>query len=370
MIYSIILLLTTSVIASLFQNKCLYVDNRDLLLCGWQPSLKSARFDFFILLVLLSLYAGLRTRFNDTSSYIEDYIYNVNTGFLALKDVKFGEGVGFRIYKIIIKSLFGNNMFRYLTITSAITCWSVLAFLKKYSKDFALGAFLFVASTYYDFTMAAMRQNLAMAIGIWAIPLFLKKKTTKGILIILIAMSFHRMIILYAVAVALGTKVFGKTSLLLIVCAGVGAFAFDSVFETIAENTGYSVVEFAEGQGVNLLRAVVWAIPLLLALLHRNELDEKCDDYGKVFINLSFVGSFIMFLATLGGANLIGRTAYYFYPFYILSLCEIINESGNSLQQRNLRTLCFIGFTFFYIITSSSPLFVDPLKHTSILSLF
>ena len=76
--------------------------------------------------------------------------------------------------------------------------------------------FLFLAFTVYAFTAAAMKQTLATAIAIWAMPQFLSGKKLKATLIILLAMLIHPYVVIYFVAFFASKTIWDKKTFFMI----------------------------------------------------------------------------------------------------------------------------------------------------------
>jgi hypothetical protein len=325
------------------------------------------------LVILIVLYSGLRSRSNDTGNYIYGYLRGVSDNLFDIKDVLFSmeDGFGFTIYEIIVKAVFGSNYARFLTVTSLIICESNIKFFRRYSSDFSLAIFLFITTTYYSFTMAAVRQCLAMAIGIWAIPMFSNKKWFKGILVVLLAACIHQTSILYIFVIFLTSDIWNKRTNILIIVMVAIASRYDLFIATVANVTGYGE-EALLSDGTNIFRTFVWLVPVILSFIYRKKLNNDCNIMIKTVINLSEVGSVLMVLASFGAANLMGRAAFLFYPFFILALTETIDCSFEGKNHYIMRLLCMFGFLMYFIILSigTGGFFEDTLVHNSIWDLF
>ena len=110
-------------------------------------------------------------------------------------------------------------------------------------------------------------------------------------------------------------------------------------------------------------------MPTVLSFVYKNQINEISTPFNKLCINLMQIGSMCMVLAGIGGANLIGRTAYYFYPFFVLGYVEIVHVI--SINKRTpLKTFCYIGFGAFYFFMTVGSLFTDYMNHVGISALF
>lgn len=97
-----------------------------------------------LLIIYLSIFAGLRTHYNDTFTYMSSY-----KAMAAFPDIlsgfswKLGDNPGF----ILLNSLMKASGFRAQTFVlfySSLFTASAITFLKRYSENFTLSIFLFI----------------------------------------------------------------------------------------------------------------------------------------------------------------------------------------------------------------------------------
>lgn len=372
MFYSLMLILFAYVLASAVQNGSPFLEDRSRKRCGVVPVRFSEKMLYFLLVAGISLFSGLRSRYNDTGNYVFSYLYTIEPSLSSLSGLPFEDGIGFIVYETIVKILFGSNYARFLTVTAFITIGSFILFFRKYSSNFSVAVYLLITTTFYSFTMGGIRQSLAMAVVIWAIPNFIKKRYLRGLIYVLLATSIHQFSILYLVALFLMGNVWTIKTMMIVLATVVVSFGFTEIFGKVAEITGYSEQDLAGSAGTNILRTLVWLVPVALSFLYKKEINVSCDKYGKLFINLSLVGAMIMILASFGGANLLGRMAYYFYPLYILAVIEIIEVAMNVRDTKIMRLCCMAGFLMYFVALSmgSGGFFEDHYRHNSIVDLF
>jgi hypothetical protein len=359
--------------AKSFERRCVLEEDDNANFIWRIPTTGQAYFFLTVLALIIVLYSGLRSRSNDTGNYIYGYLWGISGNLHEIKDVLFAmeDGFGFTIYEIIVKAIFGSNYVRFLTVTALITCGSNIKFWRRYSSDFSLAIFLFITTTYYSFTMAAVRQCLAMAIGIWAIPKFIEKKWLKGVLIVLLAACIHQTSILYLFGIFLTSNIWNKmTNVLILVMVAISSW-YDVFITTVAMVTGYGKESFLS-DGTNIYRTFVWLVPVVLSFIYRKKFNRDGNMMSKTAVNLSEIGSALMILASFGAANLMGRAAYLFYPFFILALTEIIDCSFEGKNYYIMRSLCMLGFLMYFVILSkgNGGFWEDILRHNSIWALF
>ena len=135
---------------------------------------------YFTLLVglILSLLSGIRTKYNDTELYIYNFIHSIPTEFTELLssiDIDIGTNPGFYLYQFFVKSYISDNPHVFIFLTSLIINILFITFYKKYSTAFGLTIFFYITSGLFMLGMAAVKQLIAMSIGLWAIHFFIKE---------------------------------------------------------------------------------------------------------------------------------------------------------------------------------------------------
>ena len=102
---------------------------------------------FIIILCTLICFSGLRTRMNDTNTYMRLFVERVPHSLAGILDVDWEIGMNplFRIYQILLKVFISESSNVFIFVTSCIVTTSMVMFLKKYSLNFGYSLFLFLA---------------------------------------------------------------------------------------------------------------------------------------------------------------------------------------------------------------------------------
>lgn len=306
-----------------------------------------------LLIAYLSLFAGLRTHYNDTDTYIHNFetltaFPNVLAGF----SWKLGDNPGFVLLNSLMKSA-GFSAQTFVLFYSILFVAATITFLKRYSSRFTLSIFLFVCAHGYLFSMAAMKQCASIAIGLMAIPYMLKRKWISYVLIILLAATFHPYILFFLLMPFLYFKPWSVgTWILLILTVAVG-LSLPNIIETIVNTAallgdGYNAEEFI-GEGVNVFRVLVASVPVLLTLVFQNSILPKCRKSDCLFINGSFIYACILFVGLFGTANYFGRLANYYVLFPAIALPAIIEKLSKRDRRffTELMVICYLAY-FYY----------------------
>ena len=307
-----------------------------------------------LLIAYLSLFAGLRTHYNDTGTYMRSFealaaFPNVLTEF----SWKLGDNPGFVLLNSLMKSA-GFSAQTFVLTYSILFVATAVPFLKKYSSSFTLSIFLFVCAHGYLFSLAAIKQCASIAIGLIAIPYMLKRKWIRYLLIILFASTFHPYILLFLLIPFLYFRPWSTgTWILLAITVGIGLF-LPQVIGTVIDaaallGDGYDANSFM-GEGVNVFRVLVASVPVFLTLIFRRHiLAGQNVEQNYTFINCCFMYASIMFVGLFGTANYFGRLASYFVLFPAIVLPNIIKSLSKHERTflTGLMVVCYLAY-FYY----------------------
>lgn len=278
--------------------------------------------------VTMILFVGLRTRYNDTLTYVGGYegMRVTETVADAVTDWSIGANPGFIYLSALIKSK-GGSAQSFLMVFSVLTNGIYLWFLRKYTSNIWQTVFLFIVIGYYTFTLAAIKQCVAVAFCLLAVDQALKKHYIRFLFWVLVATLFHPYSLMFLVVPFMMFRPWSVWTFLSLVAFGLAGVLLESLLGTIIDVTsmfgeGYNVEEFS-GEGVNPFRLAVCAIPLIISFLARRhiaQMDEKQEKAHYLFTNLSILNAEIMFVALFGTANYFARLANYFLIFQTLSI--------------------------------------------------
>ncbi len=290
------------------------------------------KFIWIIAVVVMAVFAGLRTNYNDTITYLEMYEYLTNSDF-DFSDVEwtFGDNFGFNVAGIVLKSLgFSSN--GYLMVFAIVTYSIYIWFIHKYSTDFLMSMFLFFCLV-FTFPLAAIKQCVAVAFCLIAVDKAINKKWFWFVFWILIAETFHAYSIMYLIVPFMFFIPWqDKRTVMWIVLFFFAGILLRPMLGTLLETTeslgkDYTVEEFS-GEGVNPFRLLVTLVPLVLSFILRKQINDPYYEYDRqdnVCLNLSFLNGEIMFIALFGTANYFARLANYFYIFPVVALPRMFN---------------------------------------------
>lgn len=322
------------------------------------------RISFILAVIILCVYAGLRTRGNDTGTYRDTYNY-LAAGLSALKRVNWSIGAnpGYIITAIVLKTL-GLSTQDYLMVYSAATIGIYLWFIRKYSSNLTLSVFLFITMGCYTFVFAALKQCIAIAIGLIGIDRCINKKMISFIIWIAIATLFHPYVFLFFAAPFLQFTVWSKWSYVLLGASIVVGLMLNSLTGAIVSLTDSMGETFQRnsfnGAGVSIFRVLVVSVPVGLSFItKRKYLPENYDDsdvsrtrLDNLFVNLTMINAAIMFIGLFGTANYFARLANYFLIFQAISY-PIVFSKYSDKSRSLLLVLAVVLYIVYFVFETN-----------------
>jgi len=145
------------------------------------------------IIIWMTLFSGLRTSYNDTVNYIQYFNDSATTlaeHFATSTETGLADNPLYYICQVLIKAIIDNYHVWFL-LTAFISCFVVIKFIRQYSVSFSFSLLLFYAIGTYVMYIAAIKQSIAVAILMCAIPLALRHKWIPYYLLVALAILFH-----------------------------------------------------------------------------------------------------------------------------------------------------------------------------------
>lgn len=297
---------------------------------GWLPVLALA----IPLIYLAGTRVNYLLNFGDTSAYLIGFNESPTSVAAVMNSVTDDtKDVGFSIITATLKRLIGEREVVYFTIIAAVCIICVLYTYKRYSCNFIISAFLFIASAdYLQWTYNGIRQFIPVAILFACAGLIIKKKYVPLIVLILILSTIHAtaLLMIPIIFIVQGKPLNKKTILFIVVMLLAIAFIgqFTNIIANIMENTQYSgeVDQFLNTEGTSVQRVLVYSVPAFLAILFKKRIEAADNPLINIAANMSIVTFGLLTLSAFSSGLLLGRLGIYTSLFnYILLPWEIEN---------------------------------------------
>lgn len=327
----------------------------------------SYRFLYIIIFTALFCFSGLRTTYNDTG----DYLYTFNNFSIEEFQLEnfFDSYGGFNLYQFLIKKFICNNVYVYFFITAIVINVLYISFITKHSKNFCASIFLYITG-FYMFSMAGLKQAIAIAIALYAIEAYFNKKYLKAVVLLLLSMTFHPYIVCLVSIVLLTRQTWnGKTIFVL----AVVVFAFMNlelvfgIFDTIGKDYSGSTLD---DYTINPIRVLVEAVPIVISFIYRRIINATNDKWLILGINMQIVSFVFIFLGLFMNPIYLGRMSTYFTMLSAVAIPKMLKvafpQKGNAIR------IGYYIFSFTYFIMDltkigSVSLSYDRFNHISIL---
>lgn len=316
-----------------------------LILNGSMLSVKPNKFLTFGIISSFILVSGLRNNIGDTPFYMHTFKINEFTW----EYVKTQDDMGFAILQMILKSYSDDPQILIFT-TAFITNLLIIIGFYKYSRLFELSVYVYVTGGLFLVTMNGIRQCLAAAIIFSATKYLIEGNWLRYILAVTFASFFHQSaLILIPIYFLVRFRAWTKATIVLLLSASLivlGFNQFSTVLFSVIQDSQYGVYsQFNEG-GANIIRVIVFSIPLIIAFFGREKLREIYPE-SDVIVNMAIIGLTFMIIST---ANWIfARFNIYFELYQIILISWIVKVFREKDQKLvyYVMLLCYLAYFIF-----------------------
>jgi len=320
---------------------------------------------YVALVIALTLFAGLRTGYNDTQNYITGFNNAPVLSEFFSDSQNFNPFLNplFYLYQSAIKTWFGNSQML-IFISAAFTQICFIRFIKRYSDNFLFSIFLYFTLGTFVFTLAAIKQVLAMAILTLAFPYLEKKNWGRYYFLILLAMFVHTYAIAFAILPFCTLRPWKMFTFVFITVMVVLLMNFEeavTAFMEQANELGKTIAEYEifDNATINVFRLGVYAIPPLMSLIFQKWIFSKTSAKDNVLIHMSIISFAFMSMGTQAGANMFGRMGNYFELGTICCLPMMLKRTFERRSYRLISSVASICFTAFFAYANAVNIIFD-----------
>lgn len=310
---------------------------------------------YVALVVVLTLFAGLRTSYNDTANYI--HMFQGSLGVVGhFSDPENRDILGnplFYLFANIIKDTTDNAQVM-IFLSAAFSQICFILFLKRYCSNFVFGVFLYFTLGTFLLSMAAIKQTMAMAVLTLAIPYLEKKQWLRYCLIVFLAMLIHTYAIAFAVLPLFVRRPWRLFTYTFAFVTFVLLMNFQDVVTSFleqADEMGKTIAEYEvfDNVSVNIFRIAVYAVPPLCSLVFQQWIFQDASKMKYVLVHMSVISLACMIMGTQSGANMFGRMANYFEFGAICTLPWMLEQTFDKRSNRLITAIATVGFLGFFV---------------------
>lgn len=300
-------------------------------------------------------FCGLRSGIADTGTYIAmfnswpSHISQINwsTAF---------DDKGFFLLTVLYKQFISTDFHGWLFIITFVSCWAIMRSFLKYSSDFGMSCFLFIATTMFTYLINGMRQFIVVALMFNCLNYILDRKFIKYILTVFLLSTIHMSaIILIPFYFIYKIKPWSKSMWVIVVCLCFLGLFFNKltfIFEILAEDTHYDgyLDLLSSGAGMNFFRLLISLVPCFIAFLGRKFIRNVDSPIINISVTMTVVVSALYFVAMFTNGMVMGRILIYFEIYNLILLPWLINNCFEYKSSKLIKLCCVIAYiAFFYI---------------------
>lgn len=319
--------------------------------CGILPAL--------IVACPYAIWAGFRADgFGDTYAYRFMFLHAPKSlSELAIYLSGTGKDKGFTVLMTLFKMIFGNSdiMFFLLIAIFQIVCIALI--YRKYSTDFILSFFLFIASTdYMSWMFNGIRQFIAAAGFLACFGLLVRKKYVPLVCIILLLSTIHASVLItIPIIFVIQGRAWNKKTILFIIMIGVVIVFVDKFtpfLDNVLSETQYSDLVTNElwtnDDGTNILRILVYSMPALFSIIGKKYIDSVDNRIINISVNASACTMILYAFAGVSSGVYIGRLPIYTTLIGYIGFPEIIDTMFTKESARLIKLLMIVGYLMFF----------------------
>lgn len=322
---------------------------------------KGSKAPYWFAVGIMIFYAGLRSTsgagmmsIGDTRVY--DRLFNtiVQSNITSFIESSNFEGDwGFYALMSFFRGVFCANNQALFFICSLITMGCL--FYRYYKLDLTDKEtlfFLFITCGMYISTMNGVRQWLASSILFLAFPLIKKKRWVPYFIIVLLVSTIHSSSLIFLVLYfVINNKAWGAAMKGMILCTLILIVSYPitgryiSILLAESDNfSQYSDQVVSSGYGANVIRILVYILPVLLAFRFRNKM--KSEPYYDIIINCAVLDMLFMMLAVTNW--IYARLCIYFEPFMLIVYVWVLKYCFASNSKKMARILYYTVFLAYF----------------------
>lgn len=295
-------------------------------------------------LLSLTLVSGLRSNIGDT--YFYKHAYEVNN--FSLDQLGEQKNVGFWLFQKLLKGISTDPQILIFT-AAVITNTLILFIFYRYSKMFEISLYVYITGGLYLVSMNGIRQVMTAAIIFTATKFLIKGNWLRYILVVLFASTVHESaLILIPIYFIVRQKAWTKTTFILLLFSILIVLVFDKfssiLFATIEDTQYGHYANFNEG-GANIIRVVVYAVPLFIAYFGREKLRGIFPESDYI-VNMALVGLLFMIISTQNW--IFARFSIYFNLYQLILISWIIKVFREKDQRLIYYAILVFYFLFYY----------------------
>ncbi|MBQ7203726.1 MAG: EpsG family protein [Eubacterium sp.] len=314
---------------------------------------------------LMVFFVAERSDYNDTVSYINafnDASTNITTKELfGSTDVN---SPGFSTLMVLFKRYISKDYTAWFTFLAIFQAGAIVSIYYRYSCNFFLSMYLFIASTSFMWLQSGIRQFTAVCLILYFLNFVIERRILAFAIVVYLAYTIHDSAILWIpIYFIVKFKPFSKQIWVCIILTLLAFFfvtQFTSLLDSSLEGTDYEGYGTAmtnydadsSGQldnGANPIRFLISAVPPAIALWRWKYIKDRTNPMIDVCINMGTAAAGVNLLGIVTSGILVGRVPIYFTPVNFIVLPWMFKYSFSGYVKKIIVTLCYILYFAYFL---------------------
>lgn len=298
-------------------------------LCERRGSRRNSLIYLCVVTAVMMLMASLRADtvgidYKMYANYFQS-VSNHDLSYLISAENPYRFEFGFSLLNYLV-SLVTNHTYVFMAVVAVLTIGLRAVAIYRYSSSVWISVFTFVAFGFFGYTMCTLRQEIAISILLFAIPFLQKKKLVPYILLVLLAASFHKSVLILIPIYFLANLPVNWKSLV-IYGAGTGLILIFSwpIINFVTKFVYQFYIETEQGRyylmGRDAKTALIPIVVFIAAYCLKKRLLNR-NPQNVVLLNFTMYAAFL-FILTIKHF-IFQRVALIFFPAIIYLLPEIV----------------------------------------------
>lgn len=327
-----------------------------------QPRVRWTWGTALLLAAPLIFWAGLRSVIGDTGAYMLSFQAAPSSlaqlpEFLSTRQ----KDLGFYVLMTLLKAAGIRTSDNFFLVIAAAQVLLMVCCLRKYSHNYWISIFLFLASSdYISWMFNGMRQFLAVCITFAAFDLLVKNRFGYYVLVVLLASAIHgsALLMIPIGLIIRGPALNAKTLLAIVLSVAIIPFVdrLTPVLENLLADTQYDDIMsngiWESDDGTNLIRVVVYSIPAILAFFGRPYVVNSRDPAMDMCVNAAVMTMAVYLISSVTSGIYIGRLPIYTTLHGYMALPWMIDrifEKRSASLVKILMIACYLAFYYYQV---------------------
>lgn len=313
---------------------------------------------------LLVFFVSYRSEYNDTISYINMFNNaSVNTSAKELFGSTSTNSQGFNTLMVLFKKYISDDYTAWFTFLAIFHAGAIVLLYYRYSCNYFLSMYLFIASGSFSWMMAGIRQFTAVCLVLYFFNLVISRRLIGFAIVLYLAYTIHDSAIFWVpIYFIVKFKPFSKQIWICVIMTLIVFFfitEFTSFLDTSLEGTDYEKYGSALSggvkignevdDGVNPIIAIISAVPPAIALWRWKYIKDRTNPMIDICINMGTAAVGVNLLGVVTSGVLVGRVPIFFTPVNFIVLPWLFKYGLYGNVKKIVVALCYILYFAYFL---------------------